>query len=662
MRKKYAPLALLTIALLLLASSCALAANLKAAPPAKAFLRYRERAADAATRAASGGAEYKRGYFPSPVDLSHLAEPDMRPQARGTRGALPAKYDPRGSAWLSSARSQPYDNCWSYAALGAMETAYQKAKGAAVDLSEMHLTWYAYKSVPGFTMDEDDPRAEGGTDNIAVATLARWIGAVAEADLPERAQPTGTYENYENRLHLQDAFMMGLELDEATIMTFPRDTLKTLVHEHGGLSVGFFYDDAYYNEETSAYFYNGREGGNHAVLLVGWDDAYAKENFLESARPSRDGAWLIRNSWGTEWGDDGYFWLSYEDAALSGGTAYLSTESVEPYDELYEHDELGWCASASGAGGDTAWFANVFQATDATQMVEAVSFYTTSNNAEYDIYVYTRLTDLNDPTSGILATAASGKEPYAGYHTVAFENRGEVSANSRFSVVVKMRTPGYDQPIAVEAPIDGYSDRATANEGESFFSADGSTWEFATLEDDGGDVPVNVCLKAFVTFGNGGPGDEIMPQVSDNPSDWTIDSREQADGSVHATIRTRWYGSTEVENLSVATRDLGEVACSLVRNVLDPSTYDLVIVAKAASQSALDEAMIASVSYEGFFGPGSYFTYNLTPPLRVGNIGTPGASGGEGWGGDGGGGCATGSFLLCGAAVVIVRSARRKRN
>lgn len=389
MWKKY-PLCLLLA--LLLTASAALAADasgLRIAPLSGAYQKYLERREAPEARETSGTG-HKRGYFPSPVDLSHLSKPGLAPRTRTHRGALPASHDPRPTGLLSAAKDQPYDNCWSYSAIGAMETAHRKRTGAQVDLSEMHLTWYAYKSSPGFTDEDDDPREAGGVDSIAVATLARWIGAVSETSLPETAQPQGTYDAYPNELLLEDAFLLGAgdKLDPK----HPSDALKDLVYTYGAASVGIHVDDRdqekYYNEETYAYYYDGTGGGNanHAVLLVGWDDNYPRENFLEFARPSRNGAWLIRNSWGTNWGDDGYFWLSYEDAGFSDGTVYLPGDSLK-YDGLYEYDELGWCTSGNPGEGDTAWFANVFRATNATQMLEAVSFYTTSNNAAYEVFV-----------------------------------------------------------------------------------------------------------------------------------------------------------------------------------------------------------------------------------------------------------------------------------
>ena len=74
--------------------------------------------------------------------------------------------------------------------------------------------------------------------------------------------------------------------------------------------------------DTSAYYdASGNEGNNHMVTVVGWDDSYKKENFNSSGSswlktPEHDGAWIVQNSYSQDWGDNGYFYISYDDKSL----------------------------------------------------------------------------------------------------------------------------------------------------------------------------------------------------------------------------------------------------------------------------------------------------------------------------------------------------------
>ena len=77
------------------------------------------------------------------------------------------------------------------------------------------------------------------------------------------------------------------------------------------MSFGMY--DTYYNPYTYAYSYPGSAGVNHAITLIGWDDNYSRENFNSASNVTSNGAWIARNSWGDDWGEAGYFYISYEN-------------------------------------------------------------------------------------------------------------------------------------------------------------------------------------------------------------------------------------------------------------------------------------------------------------------------------------------------------------
>lgn len=66
---------------------------------------------------------------------------------------------------------------------------------------------------------------------------------------------------------------------------------------------------------------------DHAAVIVGWDDDYSASNFVEEYRPEDDGAFIVKNSWGTSWGLDGYFYLSYYDQTIAGAESFSCTQS-----------------------------------------------------------------------------------------------------------------------------------------------------------------------------------------------------------------------------------------------------------------------------------------------------------------------------------------------
>lgn len=469
------------------------------------FVNYRDETAK--TVDARGASAALNGYAPSPVDLSHLKNADYSGyfKGRGARGAYPSRYDLREINAVTPVRNQePYNNCWAFAAIGSLESVYLKKTGTALDLSEMHLSYYAFMDTVGFTAATADVLQHGGFDNMSVATMARRIGPVLESDAPYSVRPSGSSSSYPNRLHLQHAYHMNLQI-YANQEQPGADIRKELIMSHGAISVGMYASNyAAYNPSTAAWCNLTKETPDHSVLVVGWDDDYSRENFNPNYRPGSNGAWLVKNSWGADWGRDGYFWISYSDAALLDGVVYIPEETGN-YRNIYSYDELGWCNSA-GFGSDTAYMANIFTARS-SETLRAVSFYTTSANANYEISVYTGVTNANDPRSGTLALTQSGSQAIAGYHTIPLDQQVGLASGGRFSVVVRMTTPGYRYPLALEDVVGGYSERVVVHRGESFGSNDGVNW-FDTYDDKS-----NVCLKAFTDGGTGDPNPLPTPDT-----------------------------------------------------------------------------------------------------------------------------------------------------
>jgi len=69
------------------------------------------------------------------------------------------------------------------------------------------------------------------------------------------------------------------------------------------------------------------EGTNHAIAIVGWDDNFSRNNFVED--PGEDGAWLVKNSWGAGFADGGFMWISYKDLGYNSSDSIVSFE-IEP--------------------------------------------------------------------------------------------------------------------------------------------------------------------------------------------------------------------------------------------------------------------------------------------------------------------------------------------
>ena len=291
--------------------------------------------------------------------------------------------------------------------------------------------------------------------------------------------------------------------------------IKRAIMQYGAVSVGIHMgdmDSSNYNAETGAYYSgltyygNDKENGvttDHAVAIVGWDDDYPSANFANGKQPKENGAWIVRNSWGENWGDGGYCYVSYEEGTLCDGVAYDS-EAARAGENVYQYDPLGciiWYAYGDAASlGNVLYFANIFTARS-TDRINSVAFFVPSDNVKYEIKVYTDC-GADSPVSGTLAATQTADSLVPGYNTVALDSPVDIAEGTRFSVVVRAEPPegGYKLLAPVECAMAGYSDGATANPGEGWLSTDGVNFgDVLTLAASEKEPISNasICLKAF---------------------------------------------------------------------------------------------------------------------------------------------------------------------
>jgi hypothetical protein len=320
---------------------------------------------------------------------------------------------------------------------------------------------------------------------MSMAYLGRWSGPVSETDDPYNVSFDTSPSGIQPRKHVQEVLFVP-----GRASATDNEGIKTAVMTYGAVYTGMYYTSVSYNTINHSYYYNGSSGSNHGVTIVGWDDNYNLNNFNTPA--PGNGAFIVKNSWGTSWGDAGYFYVSYYDSRMgSQNTVFVNAESTTNYNRVYQYDPLGW-VSSYGYGNTTAWGANIFTALS-NENLTAVSFYTADVNTSYEIRIYKNA--ISGPISGTLSGSKQGSFAYAGYHTIALDATVPLSLGERFSVVVRITTSGYTYPIAVEQAVSGYSSSASSNPGESYMSINGTNWSDLTLTTNG-----NVCLKAFTAL------------------------------------------------------------------------------------------------------------------------------------------------------------------
>ena len=385
------------------------------------------------------------------------------------------RFDLRTLGRVTPVRNQGQDgNCWAFASTGSLESSL--LPGESFDFSENNE-----KNLHGFSV----PINYGGNDFMATAYFTRWSGPVLESSDPYSDGSTTSVSGGTVVKHVQEVFFLP-----SRNSPLDNDEIKSVVRQYGALYSTLRYEDSSYNPKTAAYYYGDSASYNHAIDIVGWDDGYSRNNF--NTPPPGDGAFIARNSWGSTWGEGGYFYISYYDTRIGRDNAMFTAESATDYARVYQYDPLGWVANF-GLGSDSAYYANVFTSAG-NEQVKAVGFYTTAMDTEYELRVYTN-PDQGPISSAGFASTENGTIHLPGYHTIPLATPVNLKKGEKFSATVKVVAAGWKTPVAIELPIDGYSSEATAMTGQSYISASGAVWVDLTQYEPN----TNVCLKVYTS-------------------------------------------------------------------------------------------------------------------------------------------------------------------
>ena len=386
---------------------------------------------------------------------------------------IPSKFDLRDWGWVSTVKDQGWMGaCWTFGMSGALESVLSKATGIRYNVSMNNM-----KTVMKYSPYGTLQVLEGGANLASVSYLLSWLGAVSYDTDPydELGKLTKPITSSQN-IHIQDIiFIPNNEIPNGT-------QIKLAIMKYGSLDVSFFgqssYDDEseYYNPKTYAQYTDLPETANHEVSIIGWDDNFPKEKFLIT--PPGDGAWIVKNSYGSDWGDKGYLYVSYYDKSLLAYklgkvTDYAVTAIIEntiPYDKNYQYD-ITWLSNFEGSNG-TISYRNVFEALD-DDLIAGVGTYFNESGVSYTVKIF-----VNDE----LRLTQKGVSPYVGYHTIKLGSYVPVKKGDVFKAEITSNWVPY---TLLEDTRVHYVQNI------SYVSFDGKTWK------DAYDLGYIACLKVY---------------------------------------------------------------------------------------------------------------------------------------------------------------------
>ena len=356
---------------------------------------------------------------------------------------LPAAYRYEADKVPKVRNQEGTNTCWAFASLSALESS--KDEDVQSVYSVDHLR---------YQNPFDNSFEEGGSYMVTMSYLLSWRGPVLEELDPfdgesEKAMIPAVHVQEVRQIEPKDyqaikrfVYLYG-GVESALYLDF--DEYMELLDEFKNYQGGYiwdFIDQALFvtDEDTGketyfSYCYQGEAVSNHDVVIVGWDDHYPAENFVGNV--TTDGAFVCQNSWGERFGDQGLFYVSYEDVNIGEyGVVYSRVDSNDNYDKIYQSDLCGYTAQI-GYEQEECWFANVYTAEEAISL-RAAGFYATGEHTEYEIYV---VSDFEDEKSFKKKEyLCNGFLEDAGYYTINFPQAVDIEAEADFALVVKIKT------------------------------------------------------------------------------------------------------------------------------------------------------------------------------------------------------------------------------
>lgn len=391
------------------------------------------------------------------------------------------RYSSLELGYLSDIRDQKYtSSCWTFAANSCVETSARKEGLGNFDFSEKHME-YSLTRYPYLTSSLVNPLGinreldSGGNSFYAASYYYRFTGPILESEMPfteynlpiednsiPNEVPSVLIGNYDINYYNQ-----GICSDDAIKL------IKDKIVKYGSVGASIYMPSSYnlYSKYINGEYYYYPDGydTNHAVNIVGWDDSIVSTNFKNT--PSRNGAWIVRNSWGEAFGNKGYFYISYDDTNVCTRISNYNDIKVNDYDNAYRAN-YGLANYRLGfrSGGTIYTSAKFAKKTENIEYLDRVSV-EVEKNTSYEVYL-SKTNNIESNDDWILL--GTGDSRSSGVKTLTFDAQ-EITNDYRI-IVKYTSSEDYFFPVLCKSDGDVYK-YANMPLKTTMYSIDGTEWK-----------------------------------------------------------------------------------------------------------------------------------------------------------------------------------------
>ena len=260
----------------------------------------------------------------------------------GSEVTIPSYFNLRDEIEVKTENQGGHGLCWVFATNNSIETYLALNNDKNYDLSEMHVDY-----LTSFEFNNETGKGSpcrylhsGGNFSIYYELYAlNEYGPVLESQVPYYEVPYYNYSNLLNYRPIEYVYEIkrfpNFTWYDSEFKNEIRNDVKKHIMTNGSLYASIcsknIYDpyvgDAVLNEQN----YTNSNVRDHAISIIGWDDNYSKDNFPAWCRPANNGAYIALNSWGESFGNNGIFYISYEDILVEGEMSGVTYVDSEPY-------------------------------------------------------------------------------------------------------------------------------------------------------------------------------------------------------------------------------------------------------------------------------------------------------------------------------------------